>query len=101
MKKTSGEPVELGKGKELSIADELIDDTDVHEAQPDLIIGGLCVVTTEELDFWSKLDSEARGSLEQSEVINGMTSDRVEVRYSDPPPPIEYRSRGNRGISAN
>ena len=40
------------------------------------------LITTEELG--STLDSEAGSSLEQSETINGMTSDRVEDRYADP-----------------
>ena len=44
----------------------------------------LCAITTEELDFRSTLDSEAGNSLGQSEVIDVMTSDRVEDRYVDP-----------------
>ena len=56
----------------------------MEEAQLDLTTGMLCVITTEELDFRFTVDSEAGGSLEQSESINGMTSDRVEDRYADP-----------------
>ena len=84
MSETSRKQVELGKGRALSSTDELIYDTDVEEAQPDLTIGVLCVITTEELDFWSTLENEAGGSSEQSEINNGMTSDMVEDRYADP-----------------
>ena len=80
----SRQQVELGKGKEFSRTDESIDGRDVEEVQPDLTTGVLCVITTNQLDFRSALDSEAGGSLEQSEVINGMTSDRVEDRYAGP-----------------
>ena len=69
---------------ELSSTDESVDDADVEEAQPVLTNGVLCVITTQELDFRSALDSDAGGSLEQSETKNGMTSDRVENRYADP-----------------
>ena len=41
------------------------------------------LITTEELDFWSTLDSETGGPLEKSETLNGMTSDRVEDRYAN------------------
>ena len=81
----SRKQAELGKGKGISSTDESIDNTDVVEAQPDLTTGLLCVITTEELDFWSTLDSEAGGSSEQLAVTNGMTSDRVEDRHADPP----------------
>ena len=53
------------------------------EAQTDLTTGVLCVITTEELDFRSTLDSEAGSSLGQSEVIDVVTSDRVEDSYVD------------------
>ena len=76
--------VELGKGKEISSADESIDATYVEEAQPYLTTNALCVITNEELDFRSTLDSEAGNSLGQLETINGVTSDRVEDRYVDP-----------------
>ena len=95
MNKTSKKRVEIGKYKELSSADESIDDRDVEEAQPDLTT----VMTTEELDFWSNYDSEAGASLDQSETINGLKSDRVADRYADPP--VEYMSPKNRGISEN
>ena len=55
----------------------------MEEVQLDLTTGMLCVITAEELDFRFTLDSEAGGSLEQSETINGMISDRVEDRYAD------------------
>ena len=84
LNKTSRKQLELGKGKEYTSTDKLIVDTEVKEAQPDLTTGVLCVITTEELDFRSALDSEARAPLEQSKVINRMTSDRVEDRYADP-----------------
>ena len=42
---------ELGKGKELSSTDESIDDTDVKEAQQDLITCLLCVITPRGRDF--------------------------------------------------
>ena len=83
LKETSRKQVELGKGNELSSADESNDATDVEEAQPDLTTNVLCVITTEEFDFRSTLDSEAGGYLKQLETINGMTSDRVEDRYAD------------------
>ena len=76
MNETSRKQVELGKGKELNSTDESIDDTDVEEAQLDSTTGVLCVTTSEELDFRSTLDSEARSSSEQAEFINAMTSDR-------------------------
>ena len=60
--KTSREQVELHKGQELSSTDELIENTDVEEAQPDWTTVVLCAITTEELDFRSTLDSEAKGS---------------------------------------
>ena len=41
------------------------------------------LIATEELDFRSTLDSEAGNSLGRSEVIDVMTSDRVEDRYLD------------------
>ena len=84
LNETSRKQVELGKGNELSSTDESIGNTDVEEAQPDLPTDALCVITTEELDFRSTLDSEAGNSLSQLETINGMTSDRVEDRYVDP-----------------
>ena len=62
----------------------MIDDTNVLAAQSELTISGLFVTTTEELDFRSTLNSEAGASLEQSKIINGMTSYRVEDRYADP-----------------
>ena len=79
----SRKQVELGKGKEISSTDESIGNTDVEEAQPDLTTDALCVITIEELDFRSTLDSEAGNSLGQSEVFDVMTSDRVEDRYLD------------------
>ena len=42
---------ELGKGKELSSTDEPINDTNVEEAQPDLITCKLCVITPRSRDF--------------------------------------------------
>ena len=84
LNETSRKRVELGRGKELSSTDESIDNADVDEAQPDMTTGVLCVITTQELDFRSTLDSEAGFSLEQSKTNNGMTSDRVEDRYADP-----------------
>ena len=80
----SRKQVELGKGNELSSTDESIGNTDVVEAQPDLPTDALCVITTEEIDFRSTLDSEAGNSLGQLETINGMTSDKLEDRYVDP-----------------
>ena len=59
LNETSRKQVELGKGNELSSADESIDATHVEEAQPDLPTVALCVITNEELDFRSTLDSEA------------------------------------------
>ena len=86
MNETSRKQVELGKGNELSSADKSIDATDVEEVQPDLttFLDALCVITTEESDFRTTLDSEAGGSLEQLETIKGKTSDTVEDRYADP-----------------
>ena len=81
---TSRKQVELGKGNEISSTGESIGNTDVEEAQPDLTTNALCVITTEEIDFRSTLDSEAGGSLEQLETINGKTSDKLEDRYVDP-----------------
>ena len=80
----SRKQVELGKGNEFSSADESIDATYVEEAQPDLPTDALCVITYEELDFRSTLDSEAENSLGQLETINGVTSDKLEDRYVDP-----------------
>ena len=80
---TIREQVELCKGKKLSNTDESIDNTDEVEAQISLTTGVLCATSTEELEFWSTLDSEAGGSLEQSEFFIGNTSDRVEDRYAD------------------
>ena len=81
MNERSGKQAELGKGKEISSTDESVKNTDVEEAQPDLTTNALCVITTEEFHFRSTLDSEAENSLGQSEVIDVMTSDRVEDRY--------------------
>ena len=80
----SRKQVELGKGNEISSTDESINNTDVKEAQPDLTTNALCVITTEEFDFRSTLDSEAGNSLGQLETNNGMTSDKLEDRYVDP-----------------
>ena len=84
LNETSRKQVELGKDNELSSADESIDATYVEEAQPDLPTDALCVITNEELDFRSNLDSEAGNSLGQLETFNGMTSDKLEDRYVDP-----------------
>ena len=84
LNETSRKQDELDKCKELSSTNESIDDTDVEEAQPDMTTGVLCVTTNEELDFRFFLDNEAGGSLQKSEVINAMTSDRVEDSYADP-----------------
>ena len=80
LNETSRKRVELGRGKELSSTDEPIENADVEEAQPGMTTGVLCVITTQKLDFWSTLDSEAGVSLEQSKTNNGSTSDRVERR---------------------
>ena len=80
----SRKKVELGKGKEISSTDESIGNTDVEEAEPDLTTNALCVITTEEIDFRSTLDSEAGNTLGQLETINGVTSDQLEDRYVDP-----------------
>ena len=84
LNETVREQVELGKGKEISSTDESVNNTDIEEAQPDLTTNALCVITTEELDFRSTLDSEAGNSLGPLEVIDVMTLDRVEDRYVDP-----------------
>ena len=84
MNVTRREQVELGIGREISSTDESTNKRDVEEARPDLTTVVLCVITTEELDIQSILDSEAGGSLEQSAVINAMALDRVEDRYADP-----------------
>ena len=84
LNKASRKQVELDNGTEFSSTVKLMVDTKVKEAQPDLTTGVLCVITTEELDFRSTLDSEARTSVEQSKVFNRITSDRVENRYTDP-----------------
>ena len=84
LNETSRKQVELGKDNELASADESIDATYVEEAQPDLPTDALCVITNEELDFRSTLDSEAGNSLGQLETFNGMTSDKLEDRYVDP-----------------
>ena len=93
LEEKSRKQVELGKGNEFSKTDELIDDTDVDEEQPDLTTAVFCVILTEELDVRSTFDSEAGGSLEQSEVINAMTSDRVQDRYVD-----QQLNTGGKGI---
>ena len=59
----SRKQVELGKGKEISSTEESVNNTDVEEAQLGLTTNALCVITTEEFDFWSTLDSEAENSL--------------------------------------
>ena len=84
LNETSRKQVELGKGNELSSADESIDATYVEEAQPDLPTDALCVITNEKLDFRSTLGSEAGGSLEQSGSVNGVTSNKLEDRFVDP-----------------
>ena len=48
LKGTNRNQVELGKSKEFSKTDELIDNTDVDDAQPDLTTGVFCVILTEE-----------------------------------------------------